>query len=27
MTRLMEDWLDLLGSFEASFSLKGGTAA
>ncbi len=27
MTRLMEDWLDLLGSFEASFRLKGGTAA
>lgn len=23
MTRLMEDWLDLLGSFEASFRLKG----
>ena len=23
MTRLMEDWLDLMGSFEANFSLKG----
>ena len=22
MTRLMEDWLDLIGSFEASFKLK-----
>ncbi len=24
MTRLMEDWLDLVGSFEPSFRLKGG---
>jgi trehalose synthase len=23
MTRLMEDWLDLIGSFEARFQLKG----
>jgi trehalose synthase len=23
MTRLMEDWLDLLGSFQAQFRLKG----
>jgi trehalose synthase len=26
MTRLMEDWLDLIGSFEANFRLKGATA-
>ena len=25
MTRLVEDWLDLIGSFEASFKLKGAT--
>jgi trehalose synthase len=23
MTRLMEDWLDLIGSFEANFKLRG----
>ncbi len=27
MTRLMEDWLDLIGSFEANFRLKGATGA
>ena len=27
MTRLMEDWLDLIGSFEPRFQLKGGTAS
>jgi len=27
MTRLMEDWLDLIGSFEASFRLKGSSGA
>jgi trehalose synthase len=27
MTRLMEDWLDLIGSFEANFTLKGATGA
>jgi trehalose synthase len=27
MTRLMEDWLDLIGSFEASFRLKGHSGA
>lgn len=27
MTRLMEDWLDLIGSFEASFRLKGNVDA
>ena len=26
MTRLMEDWLDLIGSFDARFELKGSTA-
>lgn len=26
MTRLMEDWLDLIGAFEPSFRLRGGTA-
>lgn len=27
MARLMEDWLDLIGSFEASFRLKGNIGA
>ena len=27
MTRLMEDWLDLIDSFEANFRLKGATGA
>jgi trehalose synthase len=27
MTRLLEEWLDLIGSFEASFRLKGATGA
>jgi len=26
MTRLMEDWLDLMGSFEANFNLRGAAA-
>jgi trehalose synthase len=25
MTRLMEDWLDLIGAFEANFRLRGAT--
>ena len=27
MTRLMEDWLDLIGSFEPRFRLRGDSAA
>lgn len=27
MTRLLEDWLDLIGSFEARFRLKGAKGA
>jgi hypothetical protein len=26
MTRLMEEWLDLIGSFEPKFHLRGGPA-
>jgi trehalose synthase len=26
ITRLMEDWLDLMGAFEAHFQLKGASA-